>query len=51
MPKFKSPVYLVVRGSLTPEGSYGHLGSYRRELLVTEVLEVREAGRSEAGAF
>jgi hypothetical protein len=42
LPQVKEPVYLVVRGSLTPGGGYGHLNAYKRELSVTEVLEVRK---------
>jgi hypothetical protein len=50
-PTTKSAVYLVVRGSLSREGQYGHLGAYKRELLVSEVLEVRETTIDEAVAF
>jgi hypothetical protein len=35
------PIYLKVKGRLSPEGRYGHLGGYRRELVVERVLEVR----------
>ena len=34
-------VYAVVRAHVSPEGSFGHLGAFRRQLSVVEVLEVR----------
>ena len=33
-------VYLVVRGRLSPEGSYGHLGGSRRELRIEAIETV-----------
>jgi hypothetical protein len=36
-------VYAVVRAHVSPEGTYGHLGAYPRQLSVVEILEVREA--------
>ena len=32
-------IYLVVRGTITPKGSYGHLGGNNRELYVSDVIE------------
>ncbi len=40
--KIKSPAYIVVRGKLSPPGNYGHLGHYNRELVVEEVIEVKQ---------
>lgn len=37
-------VFVVLRGEITAEGSYGHLGAYTRELSVSRVLELRPAG-------
>lgn len=37
-------VYAVVRGRTGPEGKYGHLGSYTRELSVSEVISIRAEG-------
>lgn len=34
-------VHIVVEGRLSPEGHYGHLGAYSRELRVTRVIESR----------
>ena len=31
--------HIVVEGELSPEGQYGHLGAYKRELRVTRVIE------------
>src|SRR5262245_1171843 len=31
-----SEIYLVVQGSITPKGRYGHLGAYDRELRVSQ---------------
>ena|SRR5437879_11598814 len=50
-PKIKRPVYLVVRGSLSPVGRYGHLNQYTRELSVVEVIEVREVKTDEIVVF
>lgn len=36
-------VDLVLRGWLSPPGHYGHLGKYDRELIVSEVLDVKKA--------
>jgi len=49
--KFRNGVYLVVRGTLSPEGSYGHLSHYSRELVVQEVVEVREVRPDERVHF
>lgn len=35
------PVYVVVRGQLGPEGKFGHLGLYTRQIAVSEVIEIR----------
>lgn len=45
------PLYLVVRGSLSKVGHYGHFGRYSREIVVTEVLEARRLGAGEAVKF
>src|SRR2546426_5360497 len=37
-----SPVFVTVQGELSRPGGYGHLGSYKRQLTVTHVLEVRQ---------
>jgi hypothetical protein len=34
--------YIAVRGSLSAEGHYGHLGAYSRKLTAHEVLDCRE---------
>lgn len=34
-------VFLQVQGQVTPEGEFGHLGMYNRQLLVDEILECR----------
>jgi len=44
-------VYLVVRGSLSPVGHYGHLNQYNRELSVVEVIDVREIKTDEVVVF
>lgn len=41
-PTYDKPIYLVVRGTLSSEGHYGHLSAYTRELIVTEVIEHKE---------
>jgi hypothetical protein len=33
--------HLIVEGTLSPPGRYGHLGAYTRELRVTRVIEAR----------
>ncbi|WP_395648153.1 hypothetical protein [Terricaulis sp.] len=33
--------HIVVEARLSPEGRYGHMGGYRRELHVTRVIETR----------
>lgn len=43
------PVFVRLRGRIGPEGRYGHLGVYQRELTVTEVLEIREARQGDCG--
>ena len=50
-PQVTGPIYIVVRGGLSPEGHYGHLGSYKRELSVQEVLEFRILKPGESVAF
>ena len=35
--------YISFVGDLSPVGSYGHLGQYRREVEVTKILEVKNA--------
>ena len=44
------PIYLhlKVRGTLSPEGHYGHLGSYSHSLELAEVLSCRLADAAEA---
>ena len=49
--KMRSPLHIVVRGTLSPEGRYGHMSRYRRELEVQEVIEVREVKADENLAF
>ena len=39
-------VYAEVRGDLSATGSHGHLGGYRRELAVREVIAVRPTADS-----
>ncbi|MCC7164726.1 MAG: hypothetical protein IT331_19680 [Anaerolineae bacterium] len=34
-------VYARLRGKITPEGSYGHLGFYAREFTVSEIVDLR----------
>jgi hypothetical protein len=34
------PVYTVFEGTLSPEGHYGHLGAYTREVTVTKLIEM-----------
>jgi hypothetical protein len=33
-------VYVRFKGELSPPGSYGHLGAYSHEILVTDLLEI-----------
>jgi hypothetical protein len=40
-------IYLVVRGTLTPRGSYGHLGKYDRQLSAQEVMQAQTPGPDE----
>jgi len=42
---------MIVRGDLSSEGHYGHLGNYKRELSVQEVLEFRMLKPGESVAF
>jgi len=49
--QWSNPCYLVVRGQLSGLGSHGHLGDYKRELRVTEVLEQRPLHPDEKVAF
>jgi hypothetical protein len=46
-----TPCYLVVRGKLSGQGLHGHLGDYKRELVVTEVIEQRSLNPSEKVEF
>jgi hypothetical protein len=39
--------YVVVRGVVSPEGEYGHMGRYPRQIVITRVLKVSDA--AEAG--
>jgi hypothetical protein len=39
-------VFVVVEGQVSPRGSYGHLGRYPRQIIITSVLEVRSADRT-----
>ena len=43
LPPVGASIYVVIRARVSPEGTYGHLGAYRRQLSVVEVLEVRAA--------
>ena len=40
--ELQNPVSLVVEGYLSERGHHGHMGGYRRELTVTQVLEVEQ---------
>ena len=42
-------VYVVIRGEAGPEGRYGHLAAYQREVAVREVLELRAAREGDCG--
>ena len=44
-------LYLVVRGTLTPRGNYGHLGKYDRQLTTQEVSEARTPSADEEDAL
>ena len=44
-------IYIAVRGSVSPPGKYGHEDAYARELVVTEVLQMRVATTVESNAF
>jgi hypothetical protein len=46
-----NPCYLVVRGHISGQGPHGHLGAYKRELRVTEVIEQRPLHPDEKVAF
>jgi hypothetical protein len=50
-PKATGPVYVAVRGTLSEPGRHGHLGHYSRELVVEQVIEVRELGPNEKVEF
>lgn len=45
--ELRNPVFLVVEGELSEPGYYGHLGAYRRELRVIEVLEIKQMSPDE----
>lgn len=47
--KMYEPVYLKVRAVRSRKGSYGHLGSYQRELTILELLELRPAQPGDCG--
>lgn len=38
------PVYVHLRGRLSPPGQYGHLGAYTREVTVTEITALNTTG-------
>jgi len=42
-------VYVELRGTIGPEGKYGHMGAHTRELSVQEVLTIREARQTDCG--
>lgn len=42
--------FVVLKGEVSARGQYGHLGMYPRQILVTEVLEVRPATGDECAA-
>jgi hypothetical protein len=44
-------VYAELRGDVSGIGSYGHLGAYRRELVVSEVIVIRPAADSDCRGF
>jgi hypothetical protein len=35
-------VFVRLRGNVSEEGNYGHLGAYNRQFEVSEVVEIRE---------
>jgi hypothetical protein len=39
--------FVVLEGEVSPPGSYGHLGQYPREIVITRVIEVRPAPGAE----
>ena len=41
-----TPQYLEVFGMVTPKGTYGHLGAYKREIHIHEIL-VRDIPRKD----
>jgi uncharacterized protein YceK len=41
-PELRNPVFLVVEGDLSEPGHYGHMGAYRRELRVTNIVELQQ---------
>lgn len=43
-------IYAEVRGVLSREGSYGHLGAYAREFYITGVQEARASGPGDCTA-
>ena len=42
-------VYVELRGEAGPRGQYGHLGQYRRELAVSEVMIIRAEAEGDCG--
>jgi hypothetical protein len=44
-------IYIETRGTLSPNGKYGHLGAYSRELTVSEVLTCRKLWSGERSEF
>lgn len=41
-----TPVYVVVEGTLSPPGEYGHLGAYDRQISISRLVEMDTARRS-----
>lgn len=36
-------VFVVLEGQVSPPGSFGHLGQYPRQIVITQVIQVRAA--------
>lgn len=43
-------VYAVVRAHVSPEGMYGHLGAYSRQMSIVEVVEVKTPSKSDCNS-
>jgi hypothetical protein len=41
-PSRPSSVFMVVRGRISEEGAYGHMGGYRRKIIVSEIISARK---------